>query len=219
MEKARTIWRSLLDVLFPRPKRVAELEETGIEGLRSLLSPARKPDIEGVRPLFDYSDERVRALVHEIKFRGNGFLADMAAELIAEEVVEELSRVELFEKGAHPLIVPIPASRERRLERGFNQTELLARKVWEKGLSEILVYAPNAVAKHRHTAPQTSLPSREERLRNLDGAFSVTNPALVRDRHVVVIDDVVTTGATVTEVRRVLLENGARSVIAFSIAH
>lgn len=213
------VWESLLDACFPKSGAAAEIEALDAADARSLLPPAsRTAHFDGISPLFDYRDERVRALVWEIKFRGNRRLAETAAGMLAEEILDEVSRLRMFETPLPPLIVPIPASKERRRERGFNQTEVLARSVWRSGLSSSTVYAPNVIAKLRHTPPQTEL-GREARLSNLSGCFAVTNPFFVSGRHVILIDDVVTTGATIAEARRALLEAGAKEVVAFTIAH
>lgn len=219
MGPLRALWSGFLDLCFPKKEEAVRLEALDAAALRGMLPRANGTALPNdIRPLFDYSHELSRELVWEIKYRRNLALAESAAELLAEEMLAELSDRAAFGLALPPLVVPVPQSAERRRERGFNQTELLAKLAHGKWLRDHALYAPNAVAKVRHTPPQTSL-DREKRLENLKGAFSVTNPALVRGRHVILIDDVVTTGATVEEIRRTLLEAGAKEVIAFAISH
>ena len=110
------------------------------------------------------------------------------------------------------LIVPMPLSAQRLRERGFNQALELARAVAGS------VRAPidtNLCVKTRDTSPQTRLPWKERR-KNIRGAFVVLGD--VTDRHVVVIDDVLTTGATLNELARNLKRAGAASVTGWVVA-
>ncbi len=110
------------------------------------------------------------------------------------------------------LIVPIPLSAQRLRERGFNQALELARMLGRR--MGIAVHAQLCV-KTRDTAPQTRLPWKERR-KNIRGAFVVE--ADLAGRHVAVVDDVLTTGATLNELARNLKRAGAAKVTAYVIA-
>jgi len=115
--------------------------------------------------------------------------------------------------GPRPeLLVPVPLHAERIRERGFNQAIEIARIV---GRRMQIPVAARAAVRYRATPPQVDLP-REQRLRNLRGAFSVEIPPGIR--HVALVDDVVTTGATTSELARVLKRAGAETVEAWAIA-
>jgi ComF family protein len=109
------------------------------------------------------------------------------------------------------LIVPVPLHWRRRSARGFNQAQLLARFAGAAPL------APRVLRRRRATRPQTGL-DRRARARNLAGAFRVPHPAAVRDRRILLFDDVVTTGATMNEAARALLDAGATEVRGFAVA-
>jgi ComF family protein len=119
------------------------------------------------------------------------------------------------------LVVPVPLFKARRRERGFNQSELLARAAvrtmrslrpaWEGEL------APWVLARQRATESQAGL-SLHERRRNLRGAFSVPDPAWVRERDVLLIDDIYTTGATARACSQVLKRAGAATVWVATVA-
>lgn len=119
------------------------------------------------------------------------------------------------------MLVPVPLHRSRERERGFNQAELLAH-----GLSVALArsqgeQAPRvearALRRTRATPPQTGL-SLSARRENVRGVFAVSDAARVRDRAIVLVDDVMTTGATVSACARALKDAGARVVAAFTLA-
>ena len=117
-------------------------------------------------------------------------------------------------------VIPVPLHASKLKTRGFNQSELIARAalplLQKQGAA---AYELEAVAmKRRRETPSQVGMSREQRAENLRGAFAVTVPALVRDKQVLLIDDVLTTGATVQECTRVLKRAGAERVWVATVA-
>jgi ComF family protein len=109
-------------------------------------------------------------------------------------------------------IVPVPLSMKRLRERGFNQSLLIARIVSkEKGIPMLI----DILLKEKETPPQTGL-SAKERLSNLKGAFEVKGN--IEGMRLLLVDDVMTTGATITECAKVLMKAGAKEVIALTLA-
>jgi len=111
------------------------------------------------------------------------------------------------------IIIPVPLHPARERQRGFNQAGLLAELVSE----HVSIQARPALERIRYTTTQTAF-DRAERMENLHGAFRLRKNADVRDLHVLLIDDVLTTGSTLSECARVLKEAGARSVHAATAA-
>jgi ComF family protein len=112
---------------------------------------------------------------------------------------------------AADLIVPVPLHPRRLRQRGFNQALLLAHAFSEAPLGR------EAVVRVRHTVPQVELKPKERR-DNVKGAFGVPDPALVKGKNILLLDDVYTTGATVRECAKVLLKAGARRVDVLTVA-
>ena len=139
-------------------------------------------------------------LIHRFKFSGHPELAATLARLLLLAVRE---RTDL---PAPEQIVSVPLWQRRHWRRGYNQSELLcvALARW-LGVD----YRPRAITRIRSTATQHQLSARL-RKHNLRNAFQLELP--VRGRHMVIVDDVVTTGSTVAEISRLLLRNGAASV-------
>lgn len=122
---------------------------------------------------------------------------------------------EALEAGAAnrpDLLVPIPLSRERLAERGYNQALELARPLARKRQCPL---APSLLLRQRHTEQQAQLPL-EARQRNLRGAFTLTAP--VQGLRIALLDDVMTSGATLAEAARTLLRGGAAEVQAWVLA-
>ncbi len=142
--------------------------------------------------------------IYAVKYKGRTRLArDLGAWLARHPELENLP------PDAH---MPIHAGRRR--ERGYNQAELIAQG-WSVASSRPLL-PPDAVIRQRYTPTQTSQ-NEHQRLRNMEGAFVVPKPELVRGRHIVLVDDVLTTGATLNTCAMALLEAGAVRVEAATL--
>jgi ComF family protein len=141
-------------------------------------------------------------ILHAFKYRDYPNLAAPMAEGLIE-MVEGDDRL-----AAADLVVPVPMAAARRRERGYNQAELLARRLAQATGREL---SAGAVRRRRSTRSQTRLSARERRA-NVRGAFRMRSAAPMAGRFVLVVDDVITTGATAGEVGRLLLGAGARAV-------
>ena len=150
----------------------------------------------------------LRDAIHQLKYRGGLMFAKHLGQLLAEHG----SR--LLTVAALDLIVPVPLHPRRLRQRGYNQSLELARHV---SASWGISVAPEWLVRNRETSRQTAL-SRQERSRNVRGAFAWTGPAL-GDKRVVLIDDVYTSGATANECAGVLKKSGAGTVEVLTLAH
>ena len=115
-----------------------------------------------------------------------------------------------------PLIVPVPLHKSKRGDRGFNQAELIARAA-VKRLPRRLELATGVLVRQRATISQVGL-TREQRIENVRDAFRVRDRRQVRGRTVILVDDVMTTGTTLSECARVLKKAGAERVWAATVA-
>ncbi|MFQ5882720.1 MAG: ComF family protein [Candidatus Methylomirabilales bacterium] len=110
-------------------------------------------------------------------------------------------------------ILPVPLHRDRERERGFNQADILARVLGRRLRRPVL---QKTLERVRPTSPQTG--KRQERVRNVRGAFAARSPERIQGRSLLLVDDVLTTGATVNECAKVLMRAGARSVLVYTLA-
>ena len=150
----------------------------------------------------------VRKLVHDFKYGSQRYLRYPLAAWLRETLDDERLRGRHFD-----LIVPVPLHPARQRERGFNQAALLA----EILADSIQVPARLVLERTRYTTTQTAY-DRAERMENLAGAFRLRKNRDVRDLRVLLIDDVLTTGSTLSECARVLKVAGALSVHAATAA-
>ncbi|MDO8565367.1 MAG: phosphoribosyltransferase family protein [bacterium] len=208
-----------LDFLFPKSRKVLELEAlTSSEFLR-LLPPSDHINEKEVIALFDYKHALVREIVWQVKYGGNAILADRLGEILYDVIVDELAERNVLAKFKNVALVPMPISDKRRFERGWNQAELLTEAIKKRDQQGVLKYLPRHLAKVRHTESQTRTGSKSERQSNLHDSMRVLNPLSVEGKFVIVIDDVLTTGSTFAEARRALRLSGAKRVLCIAIAH
>jgi ComF family protein len=165
---------------------------------------AIRPSFTGVRSVFVY-EHAARDAVHALKFRGLSAIAPRMAGLMAQRLVDWGPPIDS--------IVPVPLAGSRRRQRGYNQSELLA-----KELSRLtaLPLAPRALLRPRSASPQYRLSDRDERRRNVSGAFVAGKR--VPQGGVLVVDDVITTGATLDACSRVLADAGVERVFALTFS-
>ena len=153
---------------------------------------------------FGAYEDTLRKLIHLFKYSRIRTLAGPLGELIASAVPRDQS---------FDAVVPVPLYWRRRLERGFNQSELLARAVARR----YGVRVTNAVRRGRATSTQAGL-SNAKRRANVAGAFTVKRPRAVAGLRVLLVDDVMTTGATAAECARALRKAGASYVALLTLA-
>ena len=147
-------------------------------------------------------------LIHRFKYGGKVHLRRPLALLTARELAP------LAREWGVELLVPVPLHARRLRERGFNQAVLLGESL---GRAWRLPLARRALRRVRWTEPQAGL-SAAERAENIRGAFAVAEPARVAGRRVLLVDDVYTTGSTVTECARELKRAGATAVFVVTVA-
>ncbi|VAX26377.1 Competence protein F homolog, phosphoribosyltransferase domain; protein YhgH required for utilization of DNA as sole source of carbon and energy [hydrothermal vent metagenome] len=146
----------------------------------------------------------IHALKYDKKFKIGIFLGEKFAN----------NKIDILKSWKADFIIPVPLFNLRRIERGYNQSFYIA-----KGLSrEMKIPIKNTFVKRtKNTVSQTTL-NFEERKENLNQAFILREKEKVRSKKVIIVDDVITTGATVSEIAKILKENGAEKVFAISIA-
>ena len=161
----------------------------------------------GLSSPFLYKD-KLRIAIHRFKFGDEPELAKYFGKEVAECVKEEFGEV-MFD-----IVTCVPQTKRKRRKRGYNQSALLAKEI-AKRLS--LPFDELLLIKTRDTADQHDLKGKA-RITNLKNAFAADKPDAVKGKTILLCDDIKTTGATLNECRKTLLESGAEAVYCATIA-
>lgn len=206
----------ILDLLFPRKcvlcRRILDKSQTDLCEHCRRESPwftARKqkiPFIDGFCAVFVYQD-LVRESILRYKFRGQTSYATSYGKLLALCIQEQFG-------GEFDVLTYVPVSFRRRFWRGYDQMALLAREVGRE-----LHHKPvRLLRKVRHNKPQSSLQGDAKRRANVLGAYRLRDPAAVAGKRILILDDILTTGATVSECAKTLSLAGAQQVLCACLA-
>lgn len=154
-----------------------------------------------------YYKENVRLSILRYKFYGRRHYAFAYGRLLAMKLLND-------GWDDTDIVSWIPISRRRKFSRGYDQVELFG-KVLAAELGMELV---PTLRKKRHTKPQSTMGSLPHRKANILGAFQVIDPVSIRDKRILLLDDIITTGATASEAARMLLTAGAKEVKLATLA-
>lgn len=155
----------------------------------------------------------LRELIHLLKYNQVRPAANVLGRMLGE-AMEDLQP--LF-TSSEVLVVPVPLHSGKLRQRGFNQSELIARAALKLKPSARFQLSAGSLQRRRETKSQIGL-SRHQRRENMRGAFAVAKPDEVNGREILVVDDVFTTGTTVSECARVLRRAGASKVYVATVA-
>lgn len=172
------------------------------------LHPQDNSGLDGAYAGWDFH-ANIQQIIHAMKYRRRPSLSQVLGSMLAQRLASFLN-----EEHAHAVLVPVPLHRQRRRERGFNQSLLLAQalaKFWN------LSVQPQALRRIRFTKSQATLDAAA-RWENVNGAFAPGPNLDLQGRLIFLIDDVFTTGATMTACASALKTAGASRVIGIALA-
>lgn len=175
-------------------------------GLGNLCERCKnKSPIEGIWWPWRYNNDKTKKIIAAYKYRRKDWFAPLLAGYIQK----------VLDTSALPsdiVVIPVPLHPARQRERGFNQAREIARGLPFPVLDGIAVRA-------KDTLSQARTHSRRERYEHMRGAFAIKNPKKIAGRNILIVDDVATTGATITELASTLKKAGAAKIYAAVLAH
>jgi len=196
-----TCWRAMRFIERPFCDRLGSPFEHDLgEGLLSPQAVTDPPVFQRARAVARFEDGPARRLVHRLKYSDRGELARPMGAWMARAGADVLADADA--------ITPVPLHARRLWTRRFNQAAALAREIARRTGKP---FEPALLRRVKSTRSQVGL-SREQRVQNMQGAFRAASDAPVRGRRIVLVDDVLTSGATANAAARALLRAGAAQV-------
>ncbi|MDP2676452.1 MAG: phosphoribosyltransferase family protein [bacterium] len=162
--------------------------------------------------LFRYSTPPIRQVVRHIKYRHAYTLAEQFGD-ICKKYAHDLAP--LFPPDASVMVIPIPISSKTKRTRGYNHTEIFARAIADAHRWDMRL---DALKKIKHTPSQTTFHTKQERKNNIKNSIALSDAFSPKGKTILLVDDVLTTGATLNECARLLQNAGAKKIFGIVVA-
>lgn len=157
--------------------------------------------------IFEYKD-KIRDLILDYKFNEKSYLYKLFSKII----IKNQKICGILKK--YDIIIPIPIHKKRKKQRGYNQSELIAKEI-AKNIN--LEYKNDIIDKTKNNLQQSSL-TKEQRKQNVKNVYKIKNKEKIQNKKIIIIDDIYTTGNTVNAISKILKENGAKEITILTIA-
>ena len=216
VEKAKNY---LLDIFFPIKCFGCGLKDKVLcDNCVAKIPQTERETENGIIALFDYRDPLVKKIIWELKYHHKRYIGEKLGKILYEYLLEEVSEMKNGFAGNKIIVVPVPISTKKTKIRGYNQALSIARgfcgcqnKIFEIG--------NDIVGRSVERTPQARITDRKKRLENVKGVFILKKKEKVAGRTIIIIDDVTTTGGTISEIMKILKNAGASKVVGFAVAH
>jgi ComF family protein len=174
----------------------------------------RKWWLESIKGAVEYK-EPIKTLIHELKYNNKPYLSNFFSFLLIKNFFKNFGDTKI------DIITSVPMVKIKKFFRGYNQAELVAKRFSELVLlqsqNKNIKFFPQIIIRKKFTVSQFKL-SREERLENVKDVFEVRDKEVIKDKTILIIDDVCTTGETLNQCAKVLIKSKARKVFGYVVA-
>lgn len=206
IKKIKYITSAVLDIIYPPANKCIICDAEDFIGICPLCKGSIKR-VKSQEEILSYGfyGGILKELILSFKYGKNFTAGDVLAELLLTLIKEE--------KVEGDYICYVPMSKKAIKKRGFNQCEIIGKKIGE----ELNIPISNCIVKSKDTKEQKTL-AKEERIKNVKGAFEIKEEAKIYNKKIILIDDVVTTGATLQECREILKKSDVEKITILTIA-
>ncbi|MFH1454959.1 MAG: phosphoribosyltransferase family protein [bacterium] len=218
MNKLKKFIDSVLNLILPRDIEIVQIENMPEANILNDVPQANEMGNGKYKALFQYKNKLSKKAIWAIKYNKNQKIIEKFSNLLYEFVLENITEEMVFSNFNNPLLIPIPMHKNNLRERGYNQSELIVKEILKIDESKNFNMSLTALIKIKETPHQSALKNKNERLKNLKNCFCA-NTELIKNRNIILIDDVITTGTTMSEASKALRNAGAKKVIGFALAH
>ena len=218
MNKIKEYIIFILNLILPKDLEVVEIEDMSEADITNSVPEANEIKNNRYKALFQYKNKISRKAIWAIKYSKNQKILNKFSNLLYEFILENITDEVAFSNFNNPLLMPIPMHKNNLKTRGYNQSELITKEIYKIDNGKNFDIELGALIKIKETPHQSTLKNKSERLKNLKGCFWA-NSDLIKNRNIILIDDVITTGTTMNEASKTLRKAAAKKVIGFSLAH
>lgn len=218
MNKIKVYIESILDIILPRDIEVIEIENMSEIDIINTIPAANELKNDKYTALFQYKNKISKKAIWAIKYNRNQKIINKFSNLLYEFILENITDKVSFSNFNNPLLIAIPMHQNDFKARGYNQSELIVKEIIKIDECNNFELSTDSLQKIKQTPHQSTLKNKNERLKNLKDCF-YADIDKVKNRNIILIDDVITTGTTMNEASKTLKLAGAKKVIGFALAH
>lgn len=202
--------QAMMNIFFPSKEKYFNIN--------TIPTAPKITNINNALSIFDYQSKKGKELIYYIKKFHDPILIDSIAEKMYENIIEELSEQQQFGYFEKPIILSVPSTKKRILERGFDHVEYLSKTIARLTKGS---HGKNLIQKIKETPKQALIRQKDKRFNNIKNAFDIKKNKrhIIENQDIIIVDDLITTGATVLEISRILDKYKVRNIIVVSIAH
>jgi len=184
-----------------------------------MIKTAEETTSGNMLAVFDYKDPIIKKAIWLLKYHHKLYLGRKLGQVLYQFLIEDISDLRTMSPGQNIFVIPVPISKKRFSTRGYNQSEIIAKGFCLSSPENILELRNDIIYKNIETIPQAKILNKKMRLKNIKDVFKIKKPEIIKNRTVLIVDDVITTGATMSEIMKILKKSGVRKVIGVAIAH
>lgn len=215
------MWEELLNMIFPERCINCGKQGSLLCAICERTITTKPRALSGTTAvLFDYQNPLVKKTIWALKYHQKKALGKYFGIALYREFFKQLARDNKKNNGAI-ILVPIPGSAKAKRMRGYNHAAVIAKAIARSAADDGLIFTVNddLLYKKRENMQQAIVKGKSKRKENVEEVFAVKHGEEIRGKTIILIDDVITTGATISAAKHVLKAFGPKRILAIAVAH
>lgn len=204
---------NFINLIFPKKVNISKKQITKLLENRNFYFKKEK-----TISFLPYQNKLIKNLFYNFKFKKQPKIAKIFSEILFENLPEVLEYLYIQENFSDPVLIPIPISFLRKISRSYNQNNLILKEFQKLGGNKFVKIEKNILFKIKHTKPQTKMKNKKERKENIKNSFFLFNAKKLKNKNIIIFDDIKTTGSTLIEAERILKKVKPKKILFLTIA-
>lgn len=215
-----SIFETILNTIFPVKCLICGMSNVDLcSDCLASIPHTKSSDNNSIYSLYSYKDKVIKELIWKLKYKNRRSIAKIFGRMLFDEIIGTLNDKLLVANDEKILLIPIPLHKKRLRMRGYNQSDLIAQAIMTHDTHNIFEVSTTILRRTKDTAPQARSQKRDDRFQNLAYAFEYNHTIPIKNKVIVLIDDITTTGATIDVAKKTLKKGLPRDILAFTVAH